>query len=67
MFVMIIFVIALKPLITRHSLIRIMCFIDAAMVFFPIAIGALSFTGVKLYRKYKETKKEPNSTPTTTQ
>lgn len=44
-----------------------MCFIDAAMVFFPIAVGALSFTGVKLYRKYNESKQKANTTPTTVQ
>lgn len=44
-----------------------MCFVDAAMVFFPIAAAALSFTGVKLYRKYKETNQEPNTKPATIQ
>ena len=44
-----------------------MCFVDAAMIFFPVAIGALSFTGVKLLRKYNESKKKANATPTTSQ
>jgi hypothetical protein len=44
-----------------------MCFVDAAMVFFPISAAALSFTGVKLYRKYKEAKQNTNSKPTTIQ
>ena len=44
-----------------------MCLVDAAMIFYPIAIGSLSFTGVKLYRKYKESKKKTNTEPTTIQ
>ena len=44
-----------------------MCFVDASMIFFPIAVGALSFTGVKLYRKYKESKQKANAPPTTDQ
>tara|TARA_B100000470_G_C19765116_1_gene380266 strand:- start:687 stop:1352 length:666 start_codon:yes stop_codon:yes gene_type:complete len=45
----------------------IMCFIDAAMVFYPIAIGSLSFISVKLYRKYKETKQKTDTQPATIQ
>jgi|TARA_B110000438_G_C15696451_1_gene599157 hypothetical protein len=41
--------------------------LDAALVFYPIAAGALAFTGVKLYRKYKESQKKTNPTPTTSQ
>jgi len=44
-----------------------MCFVDASMIFFPIAFGALSYTGVKLYRKYKESKQKANTEPTTVQ
>jgi len=44
-----------------------MCFVDAAMIFFPIAVGAVSFTGVKLYRKYKETKQKSDAQPATIQ
>ena len=44
-----------------------MCMMDAALVFYPIAAGALAFTGVKLWRKYNESKKETNSPPTTNQ
>ena len=42
-----------------------MCMLDAALVFYPIAAGALGFTGVKLYRAYQRTQKKANPTPTT--
>jgi hypothetical protein len=40
-----------------------MCFVDAALIFYPIAVGCLVFTGVRLFRKYKETKNKPNEAP----
>jgi uncharacterized membrane protein YebE (DUF533 family) len=41
--------------------------LDAALIFYPIATGALAFTGMKLYRKHKESQKETNTAPTTSQ
>jgi len=41
--------------------------LDAALIFYPISAAALSFTGVKLYRKYKESQKKANTEPTTIQ
>jgi hypothetical protein len=38
--------------------------IDVAVIFYPIAIGSLAYFGVKLWRKYNESKKKANSTPT---
>jgi hypothetical protein len=44
-----------------------MCFVDAAMIFFPITVGVLTLTGIKLYRKYKESKQKTNTEPATVQ
>ena len=41
-----------------------MCVIDSALIFYPTAVAALAYTGVKLWRKYNESKKESNGKPT---
>ena len=44
-----------------------MCMIDAALVFYPIATASLAYTGVRLWRKYNESKTKTNATPPSTQ
>ena len=44
-----------------------MCMMDAALIFYPTAAAALAYTGVKLWRKYNESKKKADTAPTTNQ
>jgi len=44
-----------------------MCMLDAALVFYPIAAASLVYTGVRLWRKYNESKTKTNAQPPTTQ
>lgn len=42
-----------------------MCMIDAALIFYPLAVGSLAYFGVRILRKHNESKKKTNTTPTT--
>ena len=41
-----------------------MCYMDIAMVFYPVTIGVLGILGYKILRKYKESKTKSTGTPT---
>ena len=40
---------------------------DAALIFYPLAVGSLAYFGIKILRKHNKTKKETDGKPTADQ